>query len=244
MSKVAEAEGYGKLEEPHYETKAAVAKRTKCIFIICYLLVTLGFAVVFMSLCWGRRGVHVASGAHKTYWPDPPPHDQVAKVARYIVHTSDWGSIATFSMAPMIEGFPFANILSLSDGPIEVSTGIPYMYLTPMDLTSHDLQNDSRASLSMTEAQSDYCHKNNYDPESPLCARILITGHIVKVEEGSAEEAFAKNALFSRHPEMSEWPQGHEWFFAKMSINHIYVLDYFGGAAVVDVKEYFEAEPF
>ncbi|XP_068220483.1 protein CREG1 [Palaemon carinicauda] len=244
MSKAAEAEGYDRLEEAYSRTKAARAKRTKCIFIIGYVLVTLSFVAVFMTLYMGRRGVYVASGASKTYWPDPPPHDQVAKVARYIVHISEWGSIATFSVAPMIEGFPFANILSLSDGPVEVSTGIPYMYLTPMDLTSHDLKNDTRASLSMSEAQSDYCHKNKYDPESPLCARILITGHIVKVEEGSAEEAFAKNALFSRHPEMSEWPQGHHWFFAKMNISHIYVLDYFGGASVVNVKDYFDAEPF
>lgn len=34
------------------------------------------------------KGVVVASGSVRTTWPDPPPHDQVAKVARYIVHTS------------------------------------------------------------------------------------------------------------------------------------------------------------
>lgn len=189
-------------------------------------------------------GVQVASGAKETSWPNPPPHDQVAEVARYLVHISDWASIATFSVASMTEGYPFSNILSLSDGPVEKSTGTPYFYLTPMDLTSHDLEKDSRASLSMSEAQSNYCHKNNFDPESPLCARILLTGSIVKVENGSDEEVFAKNALFSRHSEMEDWPTGHHWYFGKMNITHIYVLDYFGGAAEVSVEDYYTANPF
>lgn len=33
----------------------------------------------------------------------------------------------------------------------------------------------------------------------------------------------------------------HKFFFAKMNIMNIFVLDYFGGAAKVDINEYFSA---
>ncbi|XP_063608261.1 protein CREG1-like [Penaeus indicus] len=187
------------------------------------------------------EGVVVASGSVRTTWPDPPPHDQVAKVARYIVHTSDWATVATFSTQKVTEGFPFGNILSVSDGPIDKSSGTPYMYLTPLDFTAIDLEKDNRASLTMSEAQSDYCHKKDFDPEDPRCARILITGEIVKVENGTAEWGFAEAAMFSRHPIMKSWPTDHKFFFAKMNIMNIFVLDFFGGAAKVDINEYFSA---
>lgn len=34
--------------------------------------------------------VEVDTGAVKMVWPEPPPHDQVAKVARYVVHITGW----------------------------------------------------------------------------------------------------------------------------------------------------------
>ncbi len=36
----------------------------------------------------------------------------------------------------------------------------------------------------------------------------------------------------------------HAWFFAKLEITSILVLDYFGGAKDVPVKQYFEATPY
>ncbi|XP_076032147.1 protein CREG1-like isoform X2 [Oratosquilla oratoria] len=190
------------------------------------------------------KTVKVASGQMSVSWPDPPPHDEVAKTARYIMHISDWAAMATTSVHKNIEGFPFANVFSVSDGPLGTSTGIPYMYLTPMELSVHDLKEDNRASLTMSEAQSSYCHEKGFDPEDPRCAHVIFTGRIMKVENGTKEASFAKEALFSRHPEMPDWPVGHQFYFAKLNITHIYVLDFFGGAKVVDVDEYYKADPF
>ncbi len=100
--------------------------------------------------------------------PEPPPHEAAAKMARYIVHYSgglagifknvtwtsetlislaclflsiDWTSIATLSTLPQLEGFPFANIISISDGAtIREASGEPYFYLTPFDYTVEDLE--------------------------------------------------------------------------------------------------------
>ena len=47
----------------------------------------------------------------------------------------------------------FANIFSTSDGPLESSTGVPYMYLMPLELSAIDLSHNEKASLTMTMAQ-------------------------------------------------------------------------------------------
>lgn len=38
------------------------------------------------------------------------------------------------------------------------------------------------------------------------------------------------------------WFPDHGWFFAKLEIAHILVLDYFGGAKSVTPEEYFAVE--
>lgn len=52
----------------------------------------------------------------------------------------DWTALATVSGRDPIVGYPFANIFSVSDGPVSKSTGIPYMYLTDMEISMQDLK--------------------------------------------------------------------------------------------------------
>ncbi|KAJ8397910.1 hypothetical protein AAFF_G00432570 [Aldrovandia affinis] len=115
-----------------------------------------------------------------------------------------------------IKGLPFGNIFSVSDGPLGNSTGIPYFYVTPMDKSVTDLMSFPLASLTFSEAEGDFCRKNMYDPEDPRCARLTLTGKMVKV--GAEEVEFAKAAMFSRHPVMKKWPAGHKWFFMKLEL--------------------------
>jgi hypothetical protein len=70
---------------------------------------------------------------------------------------------------------------------------------------------------------------------------MVLTGTMVRVAEDSEEGKFAEQALFSRHPVMPDWPRDHGWFFAKLNITNILLLDYFGGAITVPVEEYFAA---
>jgi len=160
----------------------------------------------------------------------PPPHDQVARMARYITHNSDWAALATIATRDPIIGFPFANVLSISDGPVDNSTGVPYIYISPWEISARDLSHNNKASLTMSLAQSGYCEKMNFDPEDPRCAHVILTGEFIKLDPESEEETFARNALFTRHPIMPDWPAGHHWFFAKIDIQNILILDWFGGA--------------
>lgn len=171
----------------------------------------------------------------------PPPHDETAKMARYVCHKSDWAAMATIAARDPVRGFPFANVFSVSDGSVGESTGVPYMYTTPMEMSVQDLQSNPEASLTMSLAQSNYCSKQHYDPEDPRCAHIILTGTVVTVLKGSAEAEFAERALFSRHPVMPSWPKDHAWFFAKLNISNILLLDFFGGAVNIPLEDYFDA---
>ncbi|XP_009322220.1 PREDICTED: protein CREG1 [Pygoscelis adeliae] len=109
------------------------------------------------------------------------------------------------------------------------------------DLELASAQINSNASLTVSLAQTPYCKKHGYDPQNPLCAHIIFCGSIVKVKD--SEAGLAKKALFSRHPEMENWPKDHNWFFAKFNITNIWVLDYFGGLKIVTPEEYYSVKP-
>nr|XP_033797517.1 protein CREG1 isoform X3 [Geotrypetes seraphini] len=142
-----------------------------------------------------------------------PPRNETARVARFVAHLCDWGALATVSSHEPVRGRPFANVFSVNPN----------------------------ASLTMSLAQTLYCKKEGYDPQSPLCAHIILSGIIEKVN--STEMDFAKLALFSRHPEMTSWPPDHGWFFAKLNITNIWVLDYFGGIKTVTPEDYYSVNP-
>ena len=89
--------------------------------------------------------------------------------------------MATISTRQGILGSPFANIFSVSDGTKKKSTGVPYMYLTDLEMSVKDLKVDNRASITMSLAQTSFCKRHKYDPESPLCAHVVLTGNVEKV---------------------------------------------------------------
>lgn len=96
--------------------------------------------------------------------------------ARYIAHYMDWCIISTVSLA--YHGVPCGIPVSVSDGPVNNSTGVPYIYIAPASPTSHDLEKNSSSSFSFSEAMSDYCLKNKYITEDPRCARLTLVGKV------------------------------------------------------------------
>jgi len=238
--------------EHDVEAQVALQKKRKqfekleaSLLVLVGVLLGLGLFVLFLQavrpLGSSKNSVVADDG---WVYPPPPPHTEYAAVARYVAAVSSWGALATLSTHPGIPGFPFANVFSLSDGPKAAPTGVPYLYLTPMELSVKDLQENPKASLTMSLAQTDYCRNRDLDTQDPLCAHVILTGEVQKVAPGSAEEKMARAALFARHPEMAQWPEGHEWYVARLALAHIYLLDYFGGAKVIAPDDYFAASPF
>nr|CAB3233778.1 protein CREG1-like [Phallusia mammillata] len=173
---------------------------------------------------------------------DPPPHKKLALTARYVIHKSDWGIIGTTSTHFGRNGLPFTNIWSMADGPVDNSTGIPYFYVVPNEVSVEDMNSNNEASFTVSEIGLDYCKSNQFDAEDPRCARITLMGKVVAVKD-PVEKKFALNALFTRHPEMVDWSEAHAFFPARMNIEMVWMLDFFGPGHVVPLKDYFEANP-
>lgn len=193
-------------------------------------------------------------------WPFPKPHhSEIAKTARWLVHSSSWGIISTISTrnltgtTSLSPPLPFGNVYSLSDGPCDNSTGTIYIYGSDLDVTYRDLNANPTASVTLSEAglgEAQYwqvsgsCHPGRGwgDPETPPCARLVLTGYFEKIAGGSAEEEWARAALFSRHPAMEHWPRNHRFYFQKLIVEDLFFLDWFGGPPAISVEEYFETE--
>ncbi|KAL4828033.1 hypothetical protein H8958_007640 [Nasalis larvatus] len=192
---------------------------------------------LLVSPARGRGGRDHGDWDEASLLPPLPPREDAARVARFVTHVSDWGALATISTLEAVRGRPFADVLSLSDGPPGAGSGVPYFYLSPLQLSVRNLQENPYATLTMTLAQTNFCKKHGFDPQSPLCAHIILSGTVTKVNE--TEMDIAKHSLFIRHPEMKTWPSSHNWFFAKLNITNIWVLDYFGGPKIVTPEEYY-----
>jgi len=62
---------------------------------------------------------------------------------------------------------------------------------------------------------------------------------------GTPEAAVAQDALTATHPAMVDWGcfstsiEGHDFFLAKLDVTHLWMINIYGGAAIIDPDEYF-----
>ncbi|XWS32810.1 hypothetical protein CRYUN_Cryun22dG0021500 [Craigia yunnanensis] len=163
-----------------------------------------------------------------------PDRDAAAAYARWLVSQNSWGILNTISIE--LEGAPFGNVVSFSDGVPDKSTGTPYFYLTTLDPTARNALKDHRSSLTISEYPLGTCGKA--DPESPVCAKITLTGTLVLLDASSKEAEFAQTALFTKHPEMKGWPKSHNFQIFKLEIEDIFMINWFGGPKPLTVDQY------
>lgn len=180
---------------------------------------------------------------------EKPHYAKKALRARWMVHTMTWGVLST-SSSRLGQVHPFGNVYSFIDGHCDLSTGVPYFYGSFMDQSFADMKENPSASFTLSEAALpsvcdsralESCSINEGDPESPLCARLTLTGRLVQVDAESAEYATIRQGFFHRHPTMESWPDDHGWAIVKLEVEDIWFIDFFGGASILDVQEYLEA---
>ncbi|XP_050220614.1 uncharacterized protein LOC126670981 isoform X1 [Mercurialis annua] len=185
-------------------------------------------------ICLWVALVFVADGRVLLLKNKPDRHNAAA-TARWLVSQNSWGVLNTISAD--LGGAPFGNVVSFSDGIPNDGNGIPYFYLTTLDPTARNAMKDQRSSLTISEYTLGTCGKK--DPENPSCAKITLTGKLKLLEENSKEAEFARNALFTKHPEMPGWPKDHHFHFFKLDIEDIFMINWFGGPKPITLDEYF-----
>lgn len=199
---------------------------------------SIGWLAVILGLVCCVALLHATNPLNPT-WPPPPEWTEKPKMARYLAHYADWCVMSSLSVK--YGGLPFGDLMSFADGLMANSTGTPYFYLGSIMDTMLNLKANNSVSVSIVMAESDICKKKGWDAMSPVCAKLGLFGKVVAVE--GSEEMFAKTALFTRHPAMKGWPKDHGWGVYKLVINTVYLVDYFGGATIIPVKEYYQATP-
>lgn len=91
--------------------------------------------------------------------------------ARWLVHAADYAVFSTHST--MEEGWPFSNVVSISDGAQGNSTGRIIVYVATISQFAADVAADARVSLGVSQAQAYGGKGCQYlDAEWPLCARV------------------------------------------------------------------------
>mmetsp|Transcript_3005 Transcript_3005/g.7091 ORF Transcript_3005/g.7091 Transcript_3005/m.7091 type:complete len:220 (+) Transcript_3005:155-814(+) len=208
--------------------------------------------VLLLLLC--LQSIVLSSAECACELEERPDLTAKAETARWMVHSLNWGVVSTISSRLGGEGspaIPFGNVYSFVDGPCDKSTGVPYLYGTYMDQSFSDTESNDMISLTLSESTLASVCPNEVldscalgpsgDPENPMCARLTLTGKFVALEDDSEEYEFAKNAFFERHPSMAYWPTGHAWLIAKIVIQDVWLIDFFGGATILDPEDYFSA---
>lgn len=170
--------------------------------------------------------------------PAPVKPDHGAGYARWLAARNTWGVISTISVH--LDGSPFGNIASYSDGLPGQGKGIPYFYLSMLDYTPQDAAKDNRVSFTLSEAE---LGPGQWDPEDPRCARLTLSGKLVQVAKESDEGKVAWAYLLAKHPQMQYWPGGHQFEIFKLVIGNIFLLDKVGGPEKVSVEEYLNYKP-
>lgn len=209
----------------------------------CNISVRMSFKVALslLALCAVLRPVLTRQLSQtlitKSFSFQRPEHSEYANMCRWLVHEGSWGTISTLNKDT---GAPASGVSSHSDGPKDVPSGRLYFYLTPMDSTAKDLEVDNRCAYTVTEsALPGGCGET--DPEDPTCAKISVVGHMQRVPTGEEME-MAREAMFSRHPEMADWPTDHSFQFYELHIQQVNLLDWYGGMHEVSKEEYFGAD--
>ena len=125
-------------------------------------------------------------------------------------------------MASMLNKVPFANQLSYSDGPgnLTLATGVPYFYVSesiPSIKAAFKGKKKSNV-VSIDVSLVDVCQGLNLDPQNPNCPQVTLVGKLVKVEGGDE----GKDFLFAKHPSFENIPEG----IVKTLLRSLYVRVY------------------
>jgi heme iron utilization protein len=176
-----------------------------------------------MATSSGRK--HAGPGPATEQPPVPEP--TFAERARTLVYLGRAGSLSTLSRKQ--PGFPFGSVMPYGlDG-----HGRPIFLISTMAMHTQNLQADSRASLLVTQPDTD---------GDPLGAsRITLVGNVLAMSESEMPEA--RKIYLARHANSKYWVDFEDFSFYRMDVVDVYYVGGFGVMGWVSASEYDRSQP-
>jgi len=173
-----------------------------------------------------------------------------ASIARWLVQESSWGTLnAPFEWRispPKGQKVNKQQEATISGTiiPFAEDSGRIYMYL----MGRHESEKGVSLTVSQAALNSDLfgiagCGMTTgavVDAQDPRCAKLTVTGTITTSVENEED---ALSALFAKHPNMEEWPDGHDFQVHELQVENIWMISGFGGGGNIPLEEYFATEP-
>ena len=165
-------------------------------------------------------GKHAGPGAANDRPPVPEP--TFAERARTLVYLSRIASLSTLSRKQ--PGFPFGSVMPYGSD----SHGRPIFLISTMAMHTQNLIADSRASLLVTQEDSD---------GEPLGAsRVTLLGNVLPIPEAEVTEA--RGIYLARHANSKYWVDFEDFSFYRMNVVDVYYVGGFGVMGWVSASDY------
>ena len=157
----------------------------------------------------------------------PVPEPTFAERAHTLVYLGRLGSLSTLSRKQ--PGFPFGSVMpyGLDDH------GRPIFLISTMAMHTQNLRADSRASLLVTQQDTD---------GEPLGAsRVTLVGNVLPVP--TTELAETREIYLERHANSKYWVDFEDFSFYRMNVVDVYYVGGFGVMGWVSASEYDRSQP-
>uniref|UniRef100_A0A1L8EGW2 Putative pyridoxamine 5'-phosphate oxidase n=1 Tax=Haematobia irritans TaxID=7368 RepID=A0A1L8EGW2_HAEIR len=164
-----------------------------------------------------------------------------ALVARKLVHQANWAAVGSISTHRKLKDYPMVNVLAVNDNnEKKESLGRIQFLLTNLDFTGKDVKQNNNVTLLFSDEQLLHCSEQNMDPMEPTCARTIISGKVLKLDENAKDYQGAVASFVDRHPAAQKWIDKHNFYLCELEITNIFVLDFYGGANNVKPEDYYK----
>ena len=157
----------------------------------------------------------------------PVPEPTFAERARTLVYLGHVGSLSTMSRKQ--PGFPFGSVMPYGLD----AHGRPVFLISTMAMHTQNLQADARASLLVTQENSD---------GDPLGAsRVTLVGNVHRALD--ADLAEVRRLYLERHANSKYWVDFEDFWFYRMDVVDVYYVGGFGVMGWVSASDYARSQP-
>ena len=157
----------------------------------------------------------------------PVPEPTFAERARTLIYLSRIGTLSTLSRKQ--PGFPFGSVMPFGLD----NQGRPIFLISTMAMHTQNLQADSRASLLVTQGDTD---------GEPLGAsRVTLVGNVLPVP--NAESSEVRKLYLERHANSKYWVDFEDFSFYRMDVLDAYYVGGFGVMGWVSATDFQSSQP-